>query len=180
MKNRSKNSLKMVKVVIPCHKNVSKSGQVFTVYCIEIYLNGKCFRTEKRYRDFYNFHKGIKKYAETPQFPPKKVRNSNSKVIEERRSVLEKYLQEMTINEYTRDEAFHFLSIPLDLTDNKDNFQNHSSLKHQSMVKFTNEMISSPSHSSGSSSTSSLPDIVLKGTLDAFYSKDEDYSYCKF
>lgn len=170
----------MVKVVIPRHKSVSKSGQVFTVYCIEVYLNGKCYRTEKRYRDFYNFHKGIKKYTETPQFPPKKVRNSNSRVIEERRSTLENYLQEMIINEYTRDQTFHFLSIPIDLSDPKENCHDHPSLKLQSLVKFNNEMFSSPSHSSGSSSTSSLPDIVLKGTLDAFYSKNEDSSFYKF
>ena len=86
----------------------------------------------------------------------------------------------MIINEYTRDQTFHFLSIPIDLSDPKENCQDHPSLKLQSLVKFNNEMFSSPSHSSGSSSTSSLPDIVLKGTLDAFYSKNEDSSFYKF
>ncbi|RWS31778.1 Sorting nexin-24-like protein [Leptotrombidium deliense] len=165
----------MVRVLIPSsYQCESKKGNSFTVYCIEVYQNGKCYKVNRRYRDFYHLHREMKKFYETPEFPPKKVRNSNQKLIEQRRLALERYLQGVIKNDFIPKEMSEFLSLP------QEKLESHA-LRHQSLIAFTTDYRSvnrSPCHS-GSSSSSSLPDIVVKGTLDGFYSFDDDI-YCKF
>lgn len=84
----------MVRVLIPSHyQSRSRSGQPFTVYNIEVFYNGKCIKLQRRYRDFHELHKALRKEVRTPEFPPKKVRNLSTKLIELRRQALESYLQ---------------------------------------------------------------------------------------
>ncbi|RWS07816.1 sorting nexin-24-like protein [Dinothrombium tinctorium] len=163
----------MVRVLIPSFfKNETKKGHSFTVYCVEVYYNGKCHKVQRRYRDFYHLHREMKKLYKTPEFPPKKVRNLNQKLIEQRRLALEKYLQAFIKNDFMPKEVIDFLCLPNENYEAKE-------LRHQSVIAFTTDYRDrSPSHS-GSSSSSSLPDIVVKGTLDGFYSMNDDDFYCK-
>lgn len=164
----------MVKLFIPCHENRrSPTGQLYTVYRIEVYHDGCWNRIEKRYNDFYQLHKEMKKICPTPKFPPKKMmRNLSNTVIEERRSQLENYLQQLIRNESTQPNIFQFLS--LSQVETKSNSQ-WNQIRPLSMIAFSNDLLNSPDDDGlEGSSPSSLPDIVLKGALEAFYSNNNE------
>uniref|UniRef100_T1L070 PX domain-containing protein n=1 Tax=Tetranychus urticae TaxID=32264 RepID=T1L070_TETUR len=159
----------MVKLIIPCYENRRvDNGQTYTVYMIDVYHNGSWRRIEKRYRDFYQFHKELKKICVTPNFPPKKMRNMNNNVIQERRKQLERYLQELLTNELAQPAIFQFLCL------NQEEVKSHNEWNHlrpQSMIVFKNDLITCPLDGT----KSKLPDIVLQGALEAFYSADNHH-----
>lgn len=53
----------------------------------------------------------LKKEGETAPFPPKRVRNSHPKVLEQRRIALEHYIQKMLRLETTKRQVLEFLGI---------------------------------------------------------------------
>ena len=53
----------------------------------------------------------LKKERDTAPFPPKRVRNSNPKVLEQRRSALEQYMQKMLKLSSTKQQVLNFLGI---------------------------------------------------------------------
>lgn len=72
-----------------------ESGSSYTGY--HIYINGK-FHCTVRYRQLHNLHDQLKKeYGATalPYFPPKKFLPLSANQLEERRSLLEKFIQKV-------------------------------------------------------------------------------------
>ncbi|XP_064480852.1 sorting nexin-17-like [Ornithodoros turicata] len=72
------------------------SGSSYVAY--NIHING-CFHCTVRYKQLHNLHDQLKKaYGSTalPLFPPKKLLPLTSTQTEERRSVLEKYIQRVS------------------------------------------------------------------------------------
>ncbi|XP_069609694.1 sorting nexin-24 isoform X2 [Ranitomeya imitator] len=65
----------------------------YTVFRIEVLVNGRKHFVEKRYSEFHALHKKLKKSIKTPEMPSKHVRNWIPKVLEQRRQGLESYLQ---------------------------------------------------------------------------------------
>uniref|UniRef100_A0A803KAZ0 Sorting nexin 2 n=1 Tax=Xenopus tropicalis TaxID=8364 RepID=A0A803KAZ0_XENTR len=65
----------------------------YTVFRIEVLVNGRRHFVEKRYSEFHALHKKLKKSIKTPEIPSKHVRNWVPKVLEQRRQGLEAYLQ---------------------------------------------------------------------------------------
>eukprot|EP00058_Branchiostoma_floridae_P000249 XP_002585737.1 hypothetical protein BRAFLDRAFT_111358 [Branchiostoma floridae] len=63
------------------------------VFVIEVCAAGRRHTLEKRYSELHTLHRELKKSYLTPEFPPKRVRNWNPKVLEQRRRGLETYLQ---------------------------------------------------------------------------------------
>ncbi|KAI8478674.1 Sorting nexin-24 [Branchiostoma belcheri] len=63
------------------------------VFVIEVCAAGRRHTLEKRYSELHTLHRELKKTYLTPEFPPKRVRNWNPKVLEQRRRGLETYLQ---------------------------------------------------------------------------------------
>lgn len=53
----------------------------------------------------------LKKDCQTVPFPPKRVRNSNPKVLEQRRAALEFYMQKMLRLSNTKQQVLNFLGI---------------------------------------------------------------------
>lgn len=172
----------MVRIVIPSHHQTeNRNGQTYTVYSIEVYFNGKSHRVHRRYRDFHSLHKELKKMVigqRLPNFPPKRMRNLNLKFIELRRQSLEIYLQGVVRAQGLVNPLLEFLAIPQEMVTSKSNLidsdehhDNQELTTHGPLIAFTDDIYSSPCHSKASSS-SSLPDIVVKGALDGFYSND--------
>ncbi|XP_076356574.1 sorting nexin-24-like isoform X2 [Tachypleus tridentatus] len=84
----------MIRAFIPSFRQAEgEHGGHFTVYRIEVYVSGRCQKIERRYRAFHALHKQLKRLVQTPSFPPKKMRNSSPKFIEQRRQALEHYVQ---------------------------------------------------------------------------------------
>ncbi|PBC28680.1 Sorting nexin-24 [Apis cerana cerana] len=117
-----------------------------------------------------------KENAEVAPFPPKKVRNCQPKVLEQRRAALELYIQKMLRLSTTKQQVLNFLGIE-DRTSGvsyKNTFQykdtedsqyvDSSAFSHQPVLTFHYD----PYVESGSTSNS-LPDIVINGVLSGIY-----------
>lgn len=209
----------MVQILIPssAQKQCKNGRNVYTVYNIEIYLSSRCHRIDRRYSEFHELHRVLKKSFQfvLPSLPPKKVNNLNKKLIEQRRTSLEKYLQSLlkNIGLNQAKEFNDFLNIPLGEPQPTNNLRKQLDKSlfrpydestrhfgynyHQCMIEFKNDYLLSidydlPSYlgnssvcsdsssnksscetsscaSSSSSTVSSLPDIVVMGSLDAIY-----------
>ncbi|XP_061432249.1 sorting nexin-24 isoform X2 [Lethenteron reissneri] len=83
----------------------SSSSSPYTVFKVEVTMNGRKHFLEKRYSEFHALHKQLKKVIKTPEFPPKHVRNWVPKVLEQRRQGLEYYLQLLGRSRFRRAEA---------------------------------------------------------------------------
>ncbi|KAJ6664120.1 hypothetical protein lerEdw1_008335 [Lerista edwardsae] len=137
-----------------------------TVFKVEVLCNGRKHAVEKRYSEFHALHKRIKKRCKVPEFPPKRVPNWMSKVLEQRRQGLEAYLQGILL--YNRElpkELLDFLKLWQFQRDPKDS--NPSCLlSHRPVISFHSDtfMLSSP--------TDLLPDTVLAGVLQGLYAPE--------
>ncbi|WAQ98827.1 SNX24-like protein [Mya arenaria] len=69
--------------------------------------------SSRRYSEFEELHKQLKKVVDTPEFPPKKVLKFSHKVVEQRRVALELYLQGILESETIPRSFFKFLEVHL-------------------------------------------------------------------
>ena len=108
----------MVQILIPssAQKQCKNGRTVYTVYNIEIYLASRCHKIDRRYSEFHELHRVLKKNFQfvLPSLPPKKVNNLNKKLIEQRRTSLEKYLQILikSVGLNKAKELNEFLNLP--------------------------------------------------------------------
>lgn len=162
------------------------------MYSVEVYANGRSHFVERRYRDFHELHCELKRDVESsslPDFPPKKLRNLSPKVIEERRLLLEKYLQCVASYSLIHPSLQTFLGLTNDSMIAKTSFQNEDDfrkdeLSHEPVIGFASEdearcdsgLIKAESDKDMLLSNRDfiLPDIVLKGALEALYSRSDD------
>lgn len=104
-------------ISIPSSKQKQCKNGRYTAYCIESYLNGKCHKVDRRYSEFFELHRTLKKcsHHQLPNLPPKKVRNLSQKFIEQRRNSLEEYLKHLLKNVGLdkAKELNDFLNVPL-------------------------------------------------------------------
>lgn len=147
-----------------------------TVFKVEVLCNGRKHAIEKRYSEFHALHKRIKKRYKVPEFPPKRVPNWMSKVLEQRRQGLEAYLQGVLL--YNRElpkELLDFLKLWQFQQDPKDNSLSDCSsqdtspsclLSHQPVISFHSDPFVIPS------STDLLPDMILTGVLQGLYAPE--------
>lgn len=169
----------MVRVVIPTHvQTKSRGGHPFTVYPVEVYNNGRSHCVERRYRDFYELHSELKRTLTSsalPDFPPKKIRNLTSRVIEERRLRLQTYLQTLLSHPPLPPPLVSFLELDGDAdslpTETDAEISDVKQLSHRPVIAFSSDS-GLTSITEDPSSDSTLPDIVVKGALHALY-----YSY---
>lgn len=178
----------MVRVVIPSYsQNRSKSGQPFTVYNVDVYWNGRSHSVERRYRDFHELHCDLRKSRRClPDFPPKKVRNLSSKVVEERRHLLEAYLQAVASLPLLPRQLVHFLqlqtvdSVADDCLLDSETDESAAAVTHMPVIGLRADLMRSRSQLGPEERITSaigtkgagdcLPDVVIKSSLAAFYS----------
>lgn len=178
----------MLDLSIPSFRKV-KDDKEYTVYEIHIILpNGREVITERRYSEFYDFHKQVGKLLEQDHrhrlhFPSKKMPkplNTNLRFLESRREALEQYLKNLVpfleISE-VHDLLTKFLdtSLPqhvhnnLDLSressmDEVDRYENEGPrLSHQPLMCFTKDPFKD------NCDTNPLPNVVLRGILEGLY-----------
>lgn len=162
----------MISAFIPGYRQVQGNhGKHYTVFQIEVFLSGKCHKIERRYRAFHNLHKQLKNLIHTPEFPPKRVRNLNPKVLEQRRKALENYLQVLLRRKPVPNHLLTFLSLPTvspSSSVNSLNTLDDKVISHQPLMTFR------PNPFLEQSGNDMLPDIVTRGVLLAFYSSEEN------
>jgi len=150
---------------------------------------GRVFRLEKRYSAFLALHNELRKHYTTPEFPPKRLKNTSQKVISIRRQQLEAYMQYVVKIAPVPKVLMDFLQVSEQYSSNGFDNQNEVifyapdettdpsdySCQHQPVLGFknkepflydTNEL----SFHSSSRGQNRLPDIVTQATLECFYS----------
>lgn len=199
----------MVRIELSSHyERRSRSGRMFTLYCLQVYWKGGKNSIEKRYRDFYKLHCQLKKYQmDLPllEFPPKTLKKLDPLVIEYRIKSLERYLQ--SVIENCKDwptvlidflqlpsevvSCVHHSRTPLQITASETD-EDECVLSHGPLIGFKTQIqtISVPYEGKRGNwiskrwkedstagqechsreSCSSLTDIVMKASLEAFYS----------
>ena len=176
----------MLELSIPSFRKV-KDGKEYTVYEIHITLpNGREVITERRYSEFYDFHKQVGKllvqdHRHHLHFPSKimpKPLNTNPRFLESRREALEQYLRTLVsfleISE-VHDLLTQFLdtSLPqhvhnnLDSSSSLDELDRYEDegprLTHQPLMCFTKDPFIDKCDANP------LPNVVLKGILEGLY-----------
>ncbi|XP_020289017.1 sorting nexin-22-like [Pseudomyrmex gracilis] len=151
-------------------------GKPYYVYRIEILESktGTRYYIERRYSEFSALHRALKKdNADIASFPPKRVRNSQPKVLEQRRAALELYIQKMLRLLATKQQVLNFLGI-----ENQDTNSSHKRMHKTSNSLMDNHRITLGHHPVltfhcdpyvQADSSSSLPDVVTTGVLLGIY-----------
>ncbi|KAI0219683.1 Sorting nexin-24 [Lamellibrachia satsuma] len=164
-----------VKIRIPSFRKVEPGNEKsFTVFSIEVLVPGKQQTTvvERRYTEFEELHKNLKRSILPPTLPSKTVLKWNHRILENRRQGLEAYLQTILDTGRVPGSLLQFLGISaLDTTtdsmDSLDQLDGDTST-HQPLIGFTEDVFLE-SHSKGG-----LTDIIIGGVTQALYGSTDD------
>ncbi|XP_036295285.1 sorting nexin-22 isoform X1 [Pipistrellus kuhlii] len=138
-----------------------KSHMVFRV---EVRFRGRRHTVPRRYSEFHALHKRIKKLYKVPEFPSKRLPNWRSRGLEQRRQGLEAYIQGILyLNRDVPKELLEFLSLRHFPTDPKAGSWD-TQLYHRPVISFRVDPYISLS------SPEPLPNVVVSGVLQGFYS----------
>nr|XP_034988169.1 sorting nexin-22 isoform X1 [Zootoca vivipara] len=135
-----------------------------TVFKVEILWNGRKHCIEKRYSEFHALHKRIKKRCRVPDFPPRRVPNWMTKVLEHRRQGLEAYLQGILLcNTELPRELLDFLKLWQFEQEHKADLGPAYLLSHRPVISFRSDPCILPAP------IDLLPNVILSGVLQGFY-----------
>ena len=115
--NGEKNNLSNIGARVISHKYIHGIGynDDFVEYLVEIITDYKRWIVKKRYSEFYELNKAlsIKMPELNKLFPPKRIFKNSDKIIEERKSYFNKYLQYLFKNKniFTLPELLDFIQI---------------------------------------------------------------------
>ncbi|MEE6459758.1 hypothetical protein FKM82_000730 [Ascaphus truei] len=145
----------------------------YTVFKIEVLMNGRKHFVEKRYSEFHALHKKLKKSIKTPEIPSKHVRNWIPKVLEQRRQGLEYYLQTVIFENEELPKIFleflnvrHLPSLPkAESCGSIDEIESEetSKLAHQPVLLFLRDPYVLPTANDKSSN------VVIEGVLHGIF-----------
>lgn len=151
-------------------------GRPYYVYCVELFEtdSGTRYFSERRYSEFSSLHRTLKKDSSNiAPFPPKRVRNSQPKVLEQRREALEVYIQKMLKLPVAKEQVLNFLGIEGRLSAASDKREHketnvlgciHSNtVGHRPVLTFQRDPYVQVNNNT------SLPDIVTNGVLLGLY-----------
>uniref|UniRef100_A0A1A7XFQ9 Sorting nexin 24 n=2 Tax=Iconisemion striatum TaxID=60296 RepID=A0A1A7XFQ9_9TELE len=165
-----------VRVSIPSFRSENNSMEKgYTVFKIDILMNGRLHSVEKRYSEFHALHKMLKKSIKPPEIPSKHVRNWVPKVLEQRRHGLELYLQTIIMENEALPKIFldflnirHFPSVPK--TESCGSFDTESDelskLSHQPVTLFLRDPYLLPS------AHDPLSNVVIEGVVHGVFYPD--------
>lgn len=150
-------------------------GKPYYVYCIEVHESktGTRHFIERRYSEFSALHRTLKKdNLEIAPFPPKRVRNSQPKVLEQRRAALELYIQKMLRLLATKQQVLNFLGIENQEADTSYHRIDNAGSMHDQPPAVPDHHPIMTYHCDPYvriNSTSDLPDVVTNGVLLGLY-----------
>ncbi|XP_041436357.1 sorting nexin-24 isoform X4 [Xenopus laevis] len=134
----------------------------YTVFRIEVLVNGRRHFVEKRYSEFHALHKKLKKGIKTPEIPSKHVRNWLPKVLEQRRQGLEAYLQDIIFENEELPKIFldflnvrHLPSLP--------KAESCGKLSHQPVLLFLRDPYILPT------ANDNAANVVIEGVLHGLF-----------
>ncbi|XP_041362194.1 sorting nexin-24-like [Gigantopelta aegis] len=156
----------LIRASIPGYRKIKDdTDESYTVFCIEIWVSGRRQCLEKRYTEFEDLHKQVKKLMRTPEFPPKKVMKWSHKVLEHRRQALQIYLQGILDTEVHPKSLLKFLNVNIETGsfDSLDKLGPDSKATHQPVIAFPSDAFLQDN------TNGTLPDIVAEGVIMGLY-----------
>ncbi|XP_026285482.1 sorting nexin-24-like [Frankliniella occidentalis] len=134
------------------------------VYTVDVQVGGRHRCVEKRYSQFHSLHRQLRKEFQTPSFPPKRVRCSQPRLLEQRRRGLELYLRTLFQQSAScQSQILTFLGLPKASTHGMCTGNMDGSMGHQPVFIYRKDPYMQPD------SKSDLPDVVVSGMLMALY-----------
>uniref|UniRef100_A0A3Q0SMA3 Sorting nexin 24 n=1 Tax=Amphilophus citrinellus TaxID=61819 RepID=A0A3Q0SMA3_AMPCI len=166
-----------VRVWIPSFRFENSSMERgYTVFKIDVLMNGRQHTVEKRYSEFHALHKMLKKTIKPPEIPSKHVRNWVPKVLEQRRQGLELYLQTIIMENEVLPKIFldflnirHFPSVPKTESCGPPHFSfllSFSKLSHQPVMLFLRDPYLLPA------AHDTFSNVVIEGVVHGVYYPD--------
>ncbi|CAG5128200.1 unnamed protein product [Candidula unifasciata] len=154
----------VLRVSIPSFRKVKEGEDSYTVFLVDVWISGRHYTIEKRYSEFEELHKQLKKVMKTPEFPPKKVLKWNTKILEQRRLGLHAYFQGIVDQDPPPHSLLLFLET--DVLDHNMDFQDEElqNSSHQPVIILDAKVFLQDRQ------RASLPDIVVEGVIQALYS----------
>ncbi|KAJ1521195.1 hypothetical protein ONE63_002885 [Megalurothrips usitatus] len=137
----------------------------YYVYTVDVQVGSNHRCVEKRYSQFHSLHRQLRKQFQTPSFPPKKVRCSQPRLLEQRRRGLELYLRTLFQQSAScRSHILKFLDLPqYSAHDISKDAMANAPMDHQPIFMYKNDPYMQPHVKSD------LPDAVVNGILMALY-----------
>lgn len=172
----------MIEVSIPSlEREVDESGKLRKLFRVDILFNGRKHFVLRRYSEFQNLHRKLRKILPNPaDFPSKRNPHLRTKPLEQRRQELEDYIQDMLyLDEEVPQVLLDFLHVKHFHSGNKISSleslngsepHSYSYLQHQRVVGYCQDpyLFVRPSE---------LPDIVTDGVLQGLYPRDTRVSF---
>uniref|UniRef100_A0A665UUA8 Sorting nexin 24 n=1 Tax=Echeneis naucrates TaxID=173247 RepID=A0A665UUA8_ECHNA len=163
-----------VRVSIPSFRSENNSMERgFTVFKIDVLMNGRQHSVEKRYSEFHALHKMLKKSIKPPEIPSKHVRNWVPKVLEQRRQGLELYLQTIIMENEVLPKIFldflnirHFPLVPKTESLISLFINLFSKLSHQPVMLFLRDPYLLPS------ARDTFSNVVIEGVVHGVFYPD--------
>ncbi|XP_003744933.1 sorting nexin-24 isoform X2 [Galendromus occidentalis] len=154
-----------MKILIPSTRTVEHNSNKYVLYTVQVVDNYISLKFERRYSDFHSLNKTLRRLypnLELPEFPPKKIRNLNDRVTQERKVLLEAYLQS-AVDQLCYDLP-GCLQDFLDLDKSTIGLLNDEDISsdHQPILSFVEEPFKL-------SESPTLPNTIVDATLDAIY-----------
>lgn len=166
----------MIRVFVPSFREVDgPSGRSYITYTVEVNVSGVCHKLERRYRTFHTLHKNVRRLLgnRAPSgFPPKRIRSLSSKLLEQRRAGLERYLQGLLRIPSLSNQVLSFLELPTAQVSpagsnaSIDSDEQEWRPLHQPLLSFL------PDPYPDSASSDTLPDVVTRGVLKGLFGSD--------
>ncbi|XP_042352132.1 sorting nexin-22 [Plectropomus leopardus] len=172
----------MIEVSIPSmEREVEESGKSRKLFRVEVLFNGRKHFVLRRSSEFQSLHRKLRKIIQTPDFPSKRNQHLRTKPLEQRRQELEDYIQDII---YQNEDVPQVL---LDFLHLKHFHSGHKISSMESLDELDSQDFSYPLANQQvlgffrdpylSDCTSDLPDVVVDGVLQGFYSRDIRVSF---
>ncbi|XP_068459694.1 sorting nexin-22 [Clinocottus analis] len=172
----------MIEVSIPSmEREVDESGKSRKLFRVEVLFHGRKHYVLRRNSEFQTLHRKLRKIIQTPDFPSKRNPHLRTKPQEQRSQELEDYVQDIIYqNEDVPQVLLDFLHVKhfhtgvkvnsMESLDDLDSQDGSYSLPNQRVLGFFQDPYLSDC-------TSELPDVVVDGVLQGFYTRDVRVSF---
>lgn len=172
----------MIEVSIPSmEKEVDESGKSRKLFRVEVLFHGRKHYVLRRNSEFQTLHRKLRKIVQTPDFPSKRNPHLRTKPQEQRLQELEYYVQDVIYqNEDVPQVLLDFLHVKhfhtgikvssMESLDDLDSQDYSYPLPNQRVLGFFQDPYLSDC-------TSELPDVVVDGVLQGFYTRDVQVSF---
>lgn len=173
----------MIEVSIPSmEREEDEAGKTKKLFRVEVLFNERKHFVLRKASEFQALHRKLRKVIQTPDFPSKRNQHLRTKPLEQRLQELEDYIQDIIYqNEDVPQVLLDFLHLKhfhsgtkaysmesLDELDSHDDSSYH--LSQRPVLRFFRDPYISDY-------SSELPDVVVDGVLQGFYTQDVKVSF---